>query len=41
MFNFRCVTFETVIRHLGGNIKQITKYSVLKFRGKMKTGEVI
>ena len=41
MFSIQCVTFEIVIRHLGGDIKQITKYSILNFRRKMKTRGII
>lgn len=29
MFTFRYVVFEIVIGHLGGDIKQITKYLIL------------
>lgn len=41
MFSFWYVMFVIVIRHLCGDIKQVTKYSILEFKVKMRPGVII
>lgn len=41
MFILGSIKFDLAVRHLSGDVKQITKYSSLAFRRKIGTGERI